>query len=287
MSLFTITPTGAAVKIRQSDVRKSEPRSTEHDSPDELVLDNANEMSFPASDPIASSNITRVETAPDMSPADDDHQNSNAVEVNASSEKQSQAANAGNGKQLKDVKIAVLVTDGFEQVELLGPRAALEAAGATVEIISDKAFSVQGFEHLTKGIAVSVDKSFDDAQSGEYAAVLLPGGVANGDALRMLPQAQKFIQEVDRAKKPIASICHGGWLLISAGIAQSRTVTSWPSLQDDFRNAGGTWLDKDVVCDRNFVSSRKPSDIPVFNRAFISLLRKEAAEATREETACH
>jgi protease I len=257
-------------------------RSTEHDSPDELALDGANEMSFPASDPIASSNITRVDVAPDMPPASNDHQNSNAVEVNVSHKRRMQSTNGANGEQLKNIKIAALVTDGFEQDELLVPKQALEAAGATVEIISDKTFSVQGFEHLTRGVSMSVDKSLDDARSQDYAAVLLPGGVANGDALRMLPQAQKFVQQVDQAKKPIASICHGGWLLISAGIAQNRTVTSWPSLQDDFRNAGGTWLDEEVVCDGNFVSSRKPSDIPAFNRAFISLLQEEQSEAKRE-----
>ena len=179
------------------------------------------------------------------------------------------------GIGLKHIKIAVLVTDGFEQSELLEPRKALEQAGVKVEIISDRIGTVQGFEHTKKGASVTVDKSFDDARSDDYAAVLLPGGVVNGDAMRMLPQARKFVQEADRMNKPIASICHGGWLLISAGIASERTITSWPSLQDDFRNAGAIWLDKEVVCDENFVSSRKPKDIPAFNRAFISLLREQ------------
>jgi len=167
----------------------------------------------------------------------------------------------------------VLVTDGFEQAELLEPMQALEAAGATVEIISDKIGSVQGFEHTAKGKSIDVDISLDDAHPDDYSAVLLPGGVVNGDAMRTLPKARKFVQELNRANKPIASICHGGWLLISAGIANDRTVTSWPSLQDDFTNAGAVWVDKEVVCDANFVTARKPHDIPAFNKAFISLLR--------------
>jgi protease I len=259
-------------------------RSVEHDSSDELTLDDANEMSFPASDPIASSNISRIEIAPEMSLAAADHQNSAAMHENMHANEdqdqdrdQIQAQEAGDlpAIGLKHMKIAVLVTDGFEQSELLEPRKALEAAGAKIEVISDKIGSVQGFEHTKKGASVHVDKSFDDARSDDYAAVLLPGGVVNGDAMRMLPQARKFVQEANRMNKPIASICHGGWLLISAGIANERTITSWPSLQDDFRNAGAVWLDKEVVCDENFVSSRKPNDIPAFNKALISLLREQ------------
>ena len=255
-------------------------RSVEHDSPDELALDDANEMSFPASDPIASSNIARIEIAPEMSLAAADHQNSAAMHENMHADENQDQIHAQEASDLsaiglKQMKIAVLVTDGFEQSELLEPRRALEAAGAKIEVISDKIGSVQGFEHTKKGASVNVDKSFDDARSDDYAGVLLPGGVVNGDAMRMLPQARKFVQEANRMNKPIASICHGGWLLISAGIANERTITSWPSLQDDFRNAGAVWLDKEVVCDENFVSSRKPNDIPAFNKAFISLLHEQ------------
>jgi len=174
-----------------------------------------------------------------------------------------------------NLKVAVLVTDGFEQAELLEPKKALEAAGATVHIISDRKSSVQGFKHVDKGEVVSVDKSIDDARAEDYSAVLLPGGVVNGDALRMLPQARAFIRAANDAEKPIASICHGGWLLISAGIAKGRTVTSWPSLQDDFRNAGSQWVDQEVVRDENFVSSRKPDDIPAFNNALLTLLDEQ------------
>jgi len=173
-----------------------------------------------------------------------------------------------------NLKVAVLVTDGFEQAELLEPKKALEAAGATVHIISDRKSSVQGFKHVDKGEMVSVDKSIDEARAEDYSAVLLPGGVVNGDALRMLPQARTFIRAANDAEKPIASICHGGWLLISAGIAKGRTVTSWPSLQD-FRNAGSQWVDQEVVRDENFVSSRKPDDIPAFNNELLKLLDEQ------------
>ena len=251
-------------------------RSVEHDSADELALDDANEMSFPASDPIASSNIAQIEIAPEMSFAAADHQNRAVMHDDENQDQiHAQEATELMAIGLKQMKIAILVTDGFEQSELLEPRKALEAVGVKVEVVSDKIGSVQGFEHTKKGASVNVDKSFDDVNSDDYAAVLLPGGVVNGDAMRMLPQARKFVQEANRMNKPIASICHGGWLLISAGIANQRSVTSWPSLQDDFRNAGAVWLDKEVVCDENFVSSRKPNDIPAFNRAFISLLREQ------------
>ncbi|KAF3996376.1 type 1 glutamine amidotransferase domain-containing protein [Glaciimonas immobilis] len=179
---------------------------------------------------------------------------------------------------LSPLTIAILVTDGFEQAELLAPRQALESAGATVHVISDKTGRVQGYEHTDKGESVDVDCALSEASPEDYSAVLLPGGVVNGDALRMSPDARAFIQKINKAHKPIASICHGGWLLISAGIAADRTVTSWPSLQDDFTNAKAKWVDQEVVCDDNFVSSRKPSDIPAFNKAFIGLLREKIKE---------
>ena len=177
-------------------------------------------------------------------------------------------------KQLENMKIALLVTDGFEQAELLEPKKALEAAGAKVDVISDKQGSVQGFKHVDKGQTVKVDKSIENARPDDYDAVLLPGGVVNGDALRMVPKAREFVKAANASEKPIAAICHGGWLLISAGIAEGRTVTSWPSLQDDFRNAGATWVDREIVRDENLVTSRKPDDIPAFNKAFISLLEE-------------
>ncbi|WP_408158434.1 type 1 glutamine amidotransferase domain-containing protein [Herbaspirillum lusitanum] len=173
------------------------------------------------------------------------------------------------------MKIAVLVTDGFEQAELLEPKKALEAAGAIVHILSDKKDSVQGFKHVDKGKSVKVDMRIEAADVDDYAAVLLPGGVVNGDALRLLPEARTFVRAANDAEKPIASICHGGWLLISAGIAKDRIVTSWPSLQDDFQNAGSKWVDQEVVRDENFVSSRKPADIPAFSNEFILALEEQ------------
>lgn len=191
-------------------------------------------------------------------------------------------------KRFNDVNIAVLVTDGFEQSELLEPKKALEKAGATVHIVSDKKSSVQGFNHVDKGETVSVDKAIAQARADDYSAVLLPGGVVNGDAMRLLTQACDFVRAANEAGKPIASICHGGWLLISAGIAKGRTVTSWPSLRDDFRNAGSDWVDQEVVCDRNFVSSRKPADLPAFIEAFMKLLDEqqkiEPGQASKDAT---
>ncbi|MGI4814640.1 MAG: type 1 glutamine amidotransferase domain-containing protein [Janthinobacterium lividum] len=173
-------------------------------------------------------------------------------------------------------KVAILATDGFEQAELVSPKEALEAAGAIVEVVSDKTDTIQGFKHLEKADAIRVDKTFDQALAGDYDAVVLPGGVVNGDAMRLLPKAQRFIKQTDDEHKPIAVICHGTWLPISAGIVKGRTLTSWPSLQDDLRNAGARWLDQEVVHDGNFISSRKPDDLPAFNRTLIEVLAHAA-----------
>ncbi|WGS53011.1 type 1 glutamine amidotransferase [Paraburkholderia sp. D15] len=178
---------------------------------------------------------------------------------------------------LKGYKVAVLAVDGFEQAELVEPKRALLDAGATVHVISAKPGKIQGFKHVDKGDAVDVDTTFDKATANEYDAVVLPGGVVNGDAIRLLPQAQAFVKAADGAKKPIAVICHGAWLPVSAGIVQGRTLTSWPSLQDDIRNAGGTWVDKEVVEDGNLITSRKPDDLPAFNKSLIAQLAKRKA----------
>jgi protease I len=169
-------------------------------------------------------------------------------------------------------KVAVLAVDGFEQAELIEPKRALAEAGATVHVISARPGTIQGFKHVDKGDAVEVDSTFDEARPDDYDAVVLPGGVVNGDAIRLLPQAQAFVKAADSAKKPIAVICHGAWLPVSAGIVKGRTLTSWPSLQDDIRNAGGTWLDQEVVEDGNLISSRKPADLPAFNKTLIARL---------------
>ena len=140
---------------------------------------------------------------------------------------------------LGGMKIAVLMTDGFEQVEFTGPRDALTQQGATINVISSQRGKVQGFHHDTKADRFDVDLSFDEADPSAFDAVLLPGGVMNGDSLRMITQAQVFVQRMDEAGKIIAAICHGGWLLVSADLVEGRTLTSWPTLQDDIRNAGG------------------------------------------------
>lgn len=178
---------------------------------------------------------------------------------------------------LDGLKVAVLAVDGFEQAELVEPKRALAEAGATVHVISEKPGKIQGFKHVDKGDAVEVDTTLDKATAADYDAVVLPGGVVNGDAIRLLPQAQAFVKAADSAHKPIAVICHGTWLPVSAGIIKGRTVTSWPSLQDDIRNAGGTWVDQEVVEDNNLISSRKPDDIPAFNKALIGQLSKRKA----------
>jgi len=185
-------------------------------------------------------------------------------------------ANPSSTSSTSPLCVAILATDGFEQAELLEPKKALEAAGVHVDVISAKDGMLQGFKHVDKGEQVKVDKTFEQARQEDYAAVLLPGGVVNGDAMRLVPEARRFVQQADAAHKPIAAICHGGWLLISAGLAKDRTVTSWPSLQDDFRNAGGKWVDREVVQDDNFITSRKPDDIPAFNKTLLAALKKAA-----------
>lgn len=180
---------------------------------------------------------------------------------------------------LNGCKVAVLAVDGFEQAELVEPKRALAEAGATVHVISAKPGKIQGFRHFDKGDQVDVDTTFDDAVANDYDAVVLPGGVVNGDAIRLLPKAQAFVKAADSAKKPIAVICHGTWLPVSAGIVKGHTVTSWPSLQDDIRNAGGTWVDREVVEDGNLITSRKPDDLPAFNRALIKQLMSKRKAA--------
>lgn len=180
---------------------------------------------------------------------------------------------------LKDKTVAILAVDGFEEAELLEPRKALDAAGARTVVISAKREPIQGFQHVDKSKTVDVDLIFSEADSDHFDAVLLPGGVVNGDAIRTHPKARAFVEQMSRAGKPLAVICHGPWLLVSAGLVKGRTMTSWPSLQDDLRNAGATWVDKEVVVDGNWVSSRKPDDLPAFIREFSGLLAKPAQAA--------
>ena len=178
-------------------------------------------------------------------------------------------------KQLKDMKVAIVVDDLFEQAELAEPRQALEAAGVTVHIVAPKGPTVTGMKHHDPGDTFPVSVSLDQARPEDYDGLVLPGGVVNADALRMNPLAQAFAKAIDEAGKPLAVVCHGPWLLISAGLVSGRTLTSWPSLQDDLRNAGATWVDKEVASDGNWTSSRKPADLPAFNRAFLAALQRE------------
>ncbi len=171
--------------------------------------------------------------------------------------------------KLQGKKIAILATDGFEQVELTEPKKALEEAGATTHVVSLKEGEIKGWKFTEWGDKVRVDKTLDNAKPSEYDALLLPGGVINPDKLRMQPKAVSFVKEFAASGKPVAAICHGPWLLVEAGVVKGRTITSWPSLHTDIANAGGRWVDEPVVTDKNFTTSRKPDDIPVFNERII------------------
>ncbi|MDQ6643375.1 MAG: type 1 glutamine amidotransferase [Chloroflexota bacterium] len=175
------------------------------------------------------------------------------------------------GNTLQGMRIAILVTDDFEQAELVEPKKALEQAGATTKIISPKPGQVQGMNHDVKADSFPVDITLDQAKPGDFDAILLPGGAVNADALRMEPKAQDFVRQAESNGKPIAVICHGSWLLISAGLVKGKTMTSYYTIQDDIRNAGGKWMDQEMVLDGNWVSSRSPEDLPAFNKAMIKL----------------
>ncbi len=170
---------------------------------------------------------------------------------------------------LKGKRVAVSVADGFEQVELTKPRLALDQAGAETDLISPAQGEVQGWNHFEKADKFPVDVELSDADTNNYDALLLPGGVANPDQLRMLPEAVKFVKRFFEEGKPVAAICHGPWMLVETDAARGRTVTSWPSLKTDLRNAGAKWVDQEVVTDHGLVTSRKPDDIPAFNQKMI------------------
>jgi protease I len=173
---------------------------------------------------------------------------------------------------LNGLHIAILVTDGFEQAEFTEPKKALEQVGAITKVISSKHGKVQGFKHDIKADQFDVDLTFDEADPNDFDAVVLPGGALNADQIRIIPDAQRIVRGMKEERKPIAVICHAPWLLISAGLVNSKTLTSWPSLQDDIRNAGAKWVDKEVVVDGAWVSSRKPEDLPAFNQKFIEVI---------------
>lgn len=182
-------------------------------------------------------------------------------------------------KELDHFRVAILATDGFEQSELIEPKKALEEAGASVEVIAPHSGSIQGWKHHDKGEAVPVTRVLAEADSEDYDALVLPGGVVNADALRTVDDAITFVQALAKADKPIAAICHGPWILIEAGLVRGKTLTSWPSLQTDLSNAGALWRDQTVICDENLVSSRKPADLPDFNREMIRVFSESRSKA--------
>jgi protease I len=173
--------------------------------------------------------------------------------------------------QLAGFRVAILATDLFEESELVEPRKALDEAGAKTVVIAPHAGEIQGVKHSEKTQKVRVDQTLEDADPEMFDAVLLPGGAKNGEALRKEQLAQEFVRRIDQTRRPVAAICHGGWLLISAHLVKGRHMTSYPAIQDDFRKAGAFWTDQEVVREGNWVTSRKPSDIPRFNEEIINL----------------
>ena len=186
-------------------------------------------------------------------------------------------------KNLQGMRVAILATDGVEDAELREPRTALEQAGAEITLFAPKQGEIQSFEHHDKADRFKVDRTLNEADPEEFDAVLLPGGALNADTLRVQPRAQEFVRDMDRNQKPIAVVCHAPLLLVSAGCVRGRTLTTYHTIQDDIRNAGGKWEDQEVVHDGNWVSSRQPSDIPAFNREMIRLFA-EKRQSTSDKT---
>ena len=180
--------------------------------------------------------------------------------------------------RLSHKKVAILVENGFEQVELTEPKKALDEAGAETKIVSPVEGQVKGWKFTEWGDKFPVDVALDKARAQDFDALLLPGGVMNPDKLRVNERAVKFVREFFEAGKPVAAICHGPWTLIEAGVVRGRRVTSWPSIQTDLKNAGAKWTDEEVVTDNGLVTSRGPKDIPAFNRKMI----EEIAEGVHE-----
>jgi protease I len=176
---------------------------------------------------------------------------------------------------LKGKKVAILAADMFERVELEEPRQALEDAGAEVEVVSIHDGEIQGFDHFDPASSLKVDRTVQEVSPDDYDALLIPGGVGNPDQLRGDEDAVAFVRGFDDAGKPMAVICHGPWMLVEARVVRGRRVTSWPTLETDIRNAGGDWIDQEVVVDGNIVTSRKPDDIPAFNREMTRLFSGE------------
>jgi deglycase len=187
--------------------------------------------------------------------------------------------------RLQDKKIAFLMAnEGVEQVELTEPLKAVREAGAEVELLAPEAGEIQAFNHLDKGDAFDADRAVGDADASEYDGLVLPGGVANPDQLRTKEEALEFVRGFFAAGKPVGVICHGPWTLIDAGVAEGRTLTSWPSLQTDLRNAGANWVDEEVHVDQGLVSSRKPDDLEAFNAKIVEEFAEGVHEGQRTKT---
>jgi protease I len=182
---------------------------------------------------------------------------------------------------LHGVRVAILATDGFEQAELAEPRKALDAAGADTKIVAPKGDSIRGWHKKEWGESVHVDQLLDRADPKEYDALVLPGGVINADALRLQPAAVKFVKAFFDTAKPVGVICHAPWALIESGHARGHRMTSWPSLKTDLTNAGAEWVDQEVVVDGQLVTSRKPDDLPAFNREITKLFRHSSLRHSR------
>jgi protease I len=182
-------------------------------------------------------------------------------------------------KNLDGLHVAIIVNNDFEQVEMVEPRKALDAAGAQTTLIAPKPGHVVGMNHDKQADTFTVEMTLDQADPAQFDALLLPGGAINADTLRMNPQAQEFARRMNDAGRPMAIICHAPWLLVSTGLVSGRTLTSWPTIQDDIRNAGGTWEDREMVRDRNWVTSRGPQDIPAFNEGMIALFAEQRVGA--------
>jgi protease I len=184
----------------------------------------------------------------------------------------------GDSQSVKGKKVAILATDGFEQVELTEPRKALDAAGAETRVVSPKSGTIRGWNFTNWGDEVKVDMQLDQAQPDDFDALLLPGGVMNPDKLRMDDKAVAFVEAFFDAGKPVAAICHGPWTIIEADAAEGRRIAAWPSLKTDLRNAGAEWVDEEACVDGNLVSARKPEDIPAFNREMLALFARSPEE---------
>ena len=186
-------------------------------------------------------------------------------------------------KDPANLRVAILATNGFEQSEMTEPRQALREAGADTILIAPQSGKLQAMKHDVKGDYFDVDLTLDKANPDDFDAALLPGGALNADALRVEQKAKDFVRRLDEAGKPIAVICHGAWLLVSAGLTKGRTLTSYHTIQDDIRNSGGHWVDREVVVDRNWVSSRQASDLPAFKHEMVALFNaaKEHSHLSR------